>query len=486
MRDEARAIMTAGIDAEICVLGGGPAGAVVARRLAQLGHHAVLVDRTADETEEEPRAESLAPSILPIVDSLQLRGDIEAAVFCRESRALLRWHSAVLEKSFAAASSLLVERACFDRLLRRAAARSGVRLIGPAKAQAPQRLASGGWLVPVTASKGSTAIKAAFLVDARGKRHHGRSHAAPLTAAISALWAACDRSLAETRIEAGHDAWFWGSPVPRSRYVATIFLDSERVAGTAGANRAQLYRQLLSRSHLLKDLVQGDMIGPIRVRDATPRISPDPVGHDFIRVGEAAVAIDPLSSQGIQEAFLAAIQASAAVHTILTPGCDPTPALEFYRERRQTVAARSRLTAARFYRAHTDRSSLWMRRSSAAEEAATDHRRQTRTGTAPPSGLRLSQALRIVEAPVLSGAFIRRAPALSHPCLERPVAYFGGVALAPLVEDAGGASTADQILLRWTRRMPPETARSIMDWMWTVGILDPQAGATHDPTPASR
>ena len=471
--------MTADIDAEICVLGGGPAGAVAARRLAELGHDTVLVDRTAAEA--SPRAESLAPSILPIVDSLQLRDDIDAAVFCRESRALVLWGAdAVQEKSFATVSSLLVERTHFDRRLRQAAVRVGVRLITPARAHSPQRRASGGWLVPVTTAAGSTTIKATFLVDARGRRHHRPVDGAPRTAAISAFWTACDRSFAETRIEAGCDEWLWGSPLPRLRYVATIFLDSEGVAGTGSVSRAELYRCLLSRSQLLKDLVQGDMIGPVRVRDATARLSPDPIGRDFIRVGEAAVAIDPLSSQGIQEALLAAIQAGAAVHTILTPGCDPAPALEFYRERRQTVAARSRLTAARFYRAHADRSSFWARRSSMPEDADTNHARELRSASSLPADLRLSQALRIVEAPVLSGTLIRRARALSHPRLERPVAYFGGVALAPLVEDAGGASATDQILLRWTRRVPLETARSIMDWMWTVGILDPQADAPHD------
>ena len=467
------------IEAEVCVLGGGPAGSVTAGRLAELGHDTLLVDRAAEEN--PPRAESLAPSILPILDSLKLRGDVDAAVFQREKRALVLWDSsAVQEKSFATAPSLLVERTLFDKRLRAAATRAGVRLLAPARARAPQRLASGGWSVPVTTPAGATVVTATFLVDARGKRHAGTDKPAPPTAAISAAWLPGDRSLAETRIEAGVDAWLWGSPLPNPGYAAMIFLDSERIAGLSGARRAELYLHLLSRSKLLRSLLAGEMIGPVRVRDATRRIGRDLIGNDFIRVGEAAVAIDPLSSQGIQEALLSAIQGSAAVHTILTAGCDPAPALEFYRERRQTAAANSRFAAARFYRAHPDRSSFWLRRAAGAETPATGEARPARTGLLPPCDLRISPALKIVEVPVLAGALIRRARALGHPGLERPIAFFGGVALAPLVEDAAGASATDRILLRWKRRVPPETARTIINWMWTVGILEPPAEGFRD------
>ena len=94
-----------------------------------------------------------------------------------------------------------------------------------------------------------------------------------------------------------------------------------------------------------------------------------------------------------------------------------------------------------------------------------------------PLELRISTALDVVEAPVLSGAVIRRAPALCHPRLEQPIAYLGGVALAPLIEETNGATTADHILARWARHMPLETAGKIMSWMWRVGILEPQSAS---------
>jgi flavin-dependent dehydrogenase len=476
--------VTARIATDICVLGGGPAGAVVARRLAELGHDTLLVDRAAGDA--PPRAESLAPSIFPILESLQLYGEIEAAIFARERRALLVWESdAIQEKSFASAPSLLIERTRFDHNLRRAAARAGVRLVPAARARAPQRLPSGGWTVPVAAADGVMVITARFLIDARGRRRRDCvDDGTPRTAAISAFWLPPDRSFAETRIEAGVDAWSWGSPMPDGCYTATIFLDAERIAGAGTLSRAETYRRLLAQSKLLAPLLHGEMIAPVRVRDATGRIGPDLIGHDFVRVGEAAVAIDPLSSQGIQDAILSAIQAGAAVHTLLSPGCDPAPALEFYRERRRSAAVNSRRAAASLYRAQFNRDSFWLRRSSAAEDPAADREPLMRNPTALPARVHVSPALELIDVPVLAGALIRRARALRHPRLEHPVAYLGGIALAPLVDDAGAASATDEILSRWTRRVPPETARQIIDWMWGIGILDPQPSGSGD-RPAS-
>jgi flavin-dependent dehydrogenase len=476
--------MKAGVEGQVCVLGGGPAGSVIARSLAELGHDVLLVERSAREN--GTRAESLAPSIVPIVDSLRLRSAVDAAVFCREKQALLLWESGDIQvKAFDVSPSLLVERAMLDHRLRDAASRAGARVLAPAKARAARRLSVGAWFIPVTTSDGPMLVKSRFLVDARGKRHRMCvEDGAPPTAAVSAPWALGDRSFAETRIEAGSEEWFWGSPLRDGSYAATIFLDSARVAGFRTDGRREFYREILSRSRLLEGLTRGQMVGPVCVRDATPRFCRDPIGNDFIRVGEACVAIDPLSSQGIQTALLSAIQASAAVHTILTAGCDPVAARVFYRERQEAAAARSRLSAARLYRQHPVRNAFWIERARAG--ATGDGQPQAPTAAAPPPRLRpdqavqVGQSVRIFDVAVLSGAFIRYAPALSHPRLEHPVAYFSGIAVAPLLREADGAATADQILRLWTKSIPPEAAWNIMTWMWAVGILISHPDTRHD------
>src|SRR5215469_4786683 len=180
------------MDREICVLGGGPAGSVIARRLAELGHAVVLIERATDQ---RPRAESLAPSILPVLDSLRLRGDVDTAVFCHEQHSLLAWEPGDVQvKLLHAAPSLLIERPLLGQGLRSAAARSGVDVITPAKARAVERAAGGGWLIPVVDSERAVVIKSKFLVDARGKRHSmGVDDGASRTVALSAQWDLVDK-----------------------------------------------------------------------------------------------------------------------------------------------------------------------------------------------------------------------------------------------------------------------------------------------------
>src|SRR5262249_27256354 len=89
-----------------------------------------------------------------------------------------------------------------------------------------------------------------------------------------------------------------------------------------------------------------------------------------------------------------------------------------------------------------------------------------------PTKLSVSCALQIIEVPVLTKGLVKRARALGHPELKRPMAYFDGIALAPLIADIQELHATEDILSRWSRHVPLETATRIMDWMWSVGILD--------------
>jgi flavin-dependent dehydrogenase len=461
------------IRSEVCVLGGGPAGAVIARRLAELGHATLLVER--GRARRRPCAESLAPSIMPILDSLGLRNLTEAAAFRRERSGLVLWKpGAAPEKDFDAGPALLIERTRFDRLLREAAVSNGARLMDAATAFDPQRLPSGGWQIPVKTPGGLRTVVARFLVDARGRQRRGKlRHAGPRTAALWAAWEIGDRDFTQTRIEAGIDAWFWGTPLPAHMYAATVFVDSERIGGFSGDGRTRLYRDLLAQARLLGELSGCPMISPVQACDATSGMSGEVIGDDFIRVGEAAVAIDPLASQGVQRAMLSAIQGAAAVHTLLTAEHEDAPALQFYRERQQTAATKARRHAASLYalRSGGAATSFWTRRALPMQDTAIEIGRVSPQGGVLPQHLSPAPGLRLVEVPVLAGALVRRAWAVSHPTLEEPVAYLGGVALAPLVADLCTASATEAIIARWSRQTSPAMARNIADWMYHNGLI---------------
>jgi flavin-dependent dehydrogenase len=464
--------MTPKTETEVCVLGGGPAGAVIARRLAQLGHDTILIDRSVQPS--QPRVESLAPSILPILDSLGLRDCLAAAAFLRETRALIRWSTAdVEERSFDAPSSLVV-RSRFDARLREAASVAGARVMSKTIARAAARR-SGGWTIPVKTPTGPLIIESAFLVDARGKRAGGNvKDQHPRTVAISGIWKHADPSFAQTRIDAGTDEWFWGSPVAEGLYSAAVFVDASRAAGLNSARRADLYRRLVSRSRLLKGLLRGQLTGMLTTRDATGSISQPLIENDFIRVGEAAFSIDPLSSQGIQTAILSAVQGSAAVHTILT-GAAAEPAIEFYHTSQQRAASQAARHAAQHHgsRQHSTASSFWRQRSQGVAEPSSKKLADMSSRAPLPARVRVSPALQIIETPVLTGSLVELSPALCHPGLDAPVAYLKGIPLAPLIADVRHMSGSEEIVALWAQRLKPEPAQNMLRWMCAVGIMVP-------------
>jgi hypothetical protein len=147
--------------------------------------------------------------------------------------------------------------------------------------------------------------------------------------------------------------------------------------------------------------------------------------------------------------------------------------MAFYRDRQYRAAQQANLNAMRLYKESRFRlGKFWTDRGETIDStpSVVEHRYEVPSSLS--SCVRLSEALQIVEAPVLSGSVIRPALALSHPRLEQPIAYLGGIALAPLAAELADGLTSEQLLTRWTERMPLQTAYYIFRWMCAYGILE--------------
>jgi hypothetical protein len=57
--------------------------------------------------------------------------------------------------------------------------------------------------------------------------------------------------------------------------------------------------------------------GEVYARTSTPVLCEHSVGNDWIRVGDAAMAVDPLSGNGIFQALSSALQAPAVINTLI-------------------------------------------------------------------------------------------------------------------------------------------------------------------------
>ena len=174
-------------------------------------------------------------------------------------------------------------------------------------------------------------------------------------------------------------------------------------------------------------------------------------------MGDAALALDPLSSSGVQKAIQSALAGSVVVNTLLQRPRAEALARQFYRESLSEASLRHRIWARGHYAqvAASRTARFWRDRADAASPPLPA---PPGAGTTlpPDAPLQLSSAVDIVELPCVVDRFIEERPAVRAPSLSAPVAYLGDLELARAarfcaernddvgareVMDAGGAAS---------------------------------------------
>jgi hypothetical protein len=290
----------------------------------------------------------------------------------------------------------------------------------------------------------------------------------PRTVALHAYWHGVRQR--SPRIEALPDAWCWGVPLPDGSTNVLAFLDPERLRADESAEAC--YRGLLSRSVSGRDLTGAHLAGRVQAADATPFLDENSVGNGEIRVGDAAVAIDPISSSGVQRAVQTALAGAVVVNTLLRRPAAADAARIYYRDSLQRASDRHRAWAAEHYAtaAAARPSRFWTRRAQAAPAPAA----RASAPTPPPDAgvpLQLSRDAAFVELPCVAGEFVEVRTGVAHPHLDEPVAYVGGWELAPLLRRAPAGATARELVSRWSAIVPESAGVAIGSWLTSRGIL---------------
>lgn len=473
------------IGTEVCVIGGGPAGSSFAHRLAALGHRVLLIEQS-----EFPRShvgESLPPSILSSLDLLGLRDRIESAAFLRPDRALLRWSEQTEYLNFQQGQrGFQVDRGQFDLILLDAAKRAGVRVLQPATARPPVRGKAGGWNIPVLTSRDRFSVNARFLAIATGKKpllggHRKRCSAS--TIALYAYWRDTSIRGPETRVEAGREHWFWGAPLPDGTFNATVFVDPTltRMAGLAGLKPT--YLSLLSQSKLLRECLDGQLVGDILACNASSYLDENSIDEDWIKIGESCFAIDPLSSQGVQAAITSALQGSVVVHTLLTLPENSKLAIDYYCRRQADTSDYHRSIAAKNYAKQLtfEREPFWQKRAFRHHVSpAKEYSIGLPMSVLRTHHVRKSDAATFCEIPCIRGDVITSIRALHHPNLDRPVGFLDSIEVAQLLDVVSGERVVEDIVSLWSMRLGVQRSFDILLWMVSKGILIPTLVLSQD------
>ena len=465
--------MMAGARTGICVIGGGPAGSALAIRLAQLGHGVLLVERS--RSPRQHAGQSLSPAIWPLLDLLGAGAVVAAAGFRTCRHMLVQWEQRVPIRREFAPPGIIVDRGRFDELLVKAARSHGVRVLQPASIHARSR-DEAGWRLSVVVDGGAIDLAASVLADASGRAGALRGERRAVSPRLTALyghWLAATAP-AEPMIAVGEDCWFWGVPLPDGRYSAIAFVDPALLRTRGGATPAAFYECLIARSRLPALGRDARLVGAVHAADATAYIAEAAVGRDYIKVGEAALAIDPLSSSGVENAIQTALQAAVIINTLRRRPQLADAALNFYRRSLVEASQRHKRWAAGFYRLAAGQCSTAFWRDRAIGAGITEP--LPAPPVAPSSRVALAQETRLVEQPCILGDFIDLRYALAHSGIERPLAFLGGIEVAPLLRRVRPGMTFSDLLREWSASVPEPAAKAIARFLVDRGVLVPEAG----------
>jgi flavin-dependent dehydrogenase len=264
------------------------------------------------------------------------------------------------------AASDLIDRNAFLAALRKFTSDADVQ-VWDGRVEAFRRTEFG-WRVTLTSTGGSMEGKTRFLVDATGRRglFSSRSQRGPALVAVHAIWSGEDlpRTL---RVAAGPQAWVWGAPASEGRYVTTVFQDP-RAAKREGQDLTERVNRAVLESGALRGASRLVLLALTGVSEATPQIKDAHDGHEFFRVGDAVLTVDPLSSSGVQAALQSTVDTALAIHTLRFDPRATKLAETFLNRRLERRRARHAVWAAAFYREGAGRFSdfFWTERAGTA------------------------------------------------------------------------------------------------------------------------
>jgi len=434
---------------EIAILGAGPAAVATACALRRLGHEALLIGISRNTA-----VEGVSERSLTLLREYGLAAAADS--ICGPGERVGTWAGVDL----AGNTEYIADRAELDHALLADATASGV----PMRTERVIRYERVGALWRVHTERGH--VDCRVVVDARGRRAQRGSCKGPDLIAVSQRFRSRRTGRVLTRLAAIPQGWCWLAADGRGMSWVQVTSSGKEPSLRSGLEQ-HLQRLLRAAPRVAADLSGATSSGAPIARAATPTLCTHRGAPGLIRAGDTAVALDPLSGQGMYEALRSVVAVTGAVRGFFSGDWDPIA--RFLDERAREVWQRRSATAAHHYgeQAEQTPSAFW---TLAAERYRSIH--------SMPS---TAAGARIDWRPVLNDCLIELRRVVITPQTPRGVWKVDAVDLPQLIDFVDSTHTVNVESASQHLSCPPAAVARALQWLSRQGLLGEAARiATED------
>lgn len=382
-------------EVDVAVVGAGPAGSAAARWLALAGASVALIERSSFEG---PRiGESLAPAVQPELAALGVWREFQALEPLPSYGTRSHWgdaiptvHSHVMNPW---GSGWHVNRRAFDLMLAHAAREAGAVMVTDADV-AGLRQSRGRWIVTLRRDE-AVELSASVVIDATGRAASIAAQAGSdrvvfdQLVGVASMFAGIDTALERyVMVEAAPDGWWYSAPVPGGGLMVMAMTDSDICRSSRLATRdewiSRLEMALATRSRVSRSR---QLWGPRVFAAGGHRLVRRELEHRWLAVGDAALAVDPISGSGVLRALRTG-RAGAVAALELLGGANSSDVIRAYEADRDRECAAYLNERAWYYGVETrwPASPFWSRRViSASPEPSPSPIPSSRASSSPPA-----------------------------------------------------------------------------------------------------
>lgn len=431
----------------IVILGAGPAGAAVAIGLKRLGETPLVIG--------EPRRFAAVEGVSArVVEGLRSAGFERAlAVLAPDSPRCVLWNGVLSQAN----TERLIDRQRFDVALLEDLERHGIEVW---RGRVVEQAADGaGHRLEVVCDGAHRRVEADFLVEARGRAAPAGGRArlrGAETVSILQYWHGSPGQ-AQSAVQSCADGWAWMGRLDDGRRYLQLTLDSASARLPPKRSLGAFCQARFAAMEIAPPFIHdAQVVGAPHARASTPVLGDVVADDTLVRVGDAAMAVDPLSGNGIFQALSSALQAPAVIATLLYDPARAALAKQFHQQRVEGLFHRFARIGRDFYA----QESRWA-------EAPFWSARRAWPDAQPAHAEVAPECVSIRRMPVVDGGRIVAQDVVVTPDQPLGIWRMDGIEIAPLlravracaapadVEDAVAARLGGDIAL----------ARRIVGWM---------------------